>query len=73
MSSREKTKAMMPSLGATQGSYAFDALQRIHKYVELNGTDEQRERLRRITGGEGPSGAYKPQEHDMFLAEALAR
>jgi len=51
----------------------FDALKRIHEFVEMNGTDEQIKRLRRLTGSElgGPPLSYNPAQHDMYTAEAL--
>jgi len=50
----------------------FDSLPRLHALLIPRATDEQRERLHRLTGGAAPSRAYKPLENSLYLAEAVA-
>jgi hypothetical protein len=50
----------------------FESLTRIHELAMRHGTEEQRERLNRLTAGEAPSPHYKPLENALFLSQASA-
>jgi hypothetical protein len=50
----------------------FDSLQRIHELAIRHGTEEQRERLLRLTAGEPPSRAYRGMETILYMAAAMA-
>jgi hypothetical protein len=50
----------------------IEALRRVREIVEEHATDEQKQRLDRISGGRVPAPNRNPVEHTTYQSEALA-
>jgi hypothetical protein len=61
----------MPS--SARGTEQGSSLARLHALAMCCATDEQRERLNRLTAGVAPKeGYHKPLEHGFYVAEIAA-